>query len=335
MYAPDWRFPRHLASVTALCALAPAVLAVHIPPALDVAALWTPLPGAGYLNFVEPGPGPIGFSGTEEYTGWLDTPGAAGLGGATPDLTAPLGGPMPSFAFDNGITHGDRVDFDMVVEHRTQEVTDPSPPIEELHAPVTGFMTWEIAPSAPSAHVDPATGAPHAHVAPPIVALCPDLSSFVCLPDYVGPTFKIVDVFSLVADPLDAAGVPADVLGLVADSGEASARDAALDYMLDFCSVITGACAPGVPVRVFAPGWTVASAADDYVTRWKSPFPATHVLIDPVSPAMTPAGIPTHGDQIVQIDAIVAVAEPGTLALCALALMAIGWSGNRARRSPR
>lgn len=71
-------------------------------------------------------------------------------------------------------------------------------------------------------------------------------------------------------------------------------------------------------MAVFVPGWTSLAVADDYVTRWRSPFPATHVGIDP--PATTE--LEDFGvDRLVQIDAIVAanVPEPGTLALVSVA----------------
>ena len=74
----------------------------------------------------------------------------------------------------------------------------------------------------------------------------------------------------------------------------------------------------------------MAAVADDYVTRWLSPFAATHVLIDPIGPSFDASGAcVTHCDQVVQIDAIVAarVPEPGTVGLIGLALgvLGVGW----------
>ena len=266
-------------------------------------------------------PVPLGTSGTEEYTGWVDTPGAPGASGATADL-----GPIPPPpAVDNGVTHGDRIDFDFVVENRTEELA-PVSGIPVLHPGITGFLTWEIAPTAPTAHIDPASGLPHAH-AP---GICPDVASFVCLPDYAGPTFDQVDVFSIIADPVDAFAVPTDPFGIVADT-EVAPRDAALDYMLDFCNIVTGACVAGTPVMVFVPGWSAIDAADDYVARWIPASPlagggATHVMIDPVFADAI------HPDEIIQIDALVVstVPAPSAVWLFGSALGLLGWMRRKA-----
>ncbi|MFO1429633.1 MAG: PEP-CTERM sorting domain-containing protein [Candidatus Competibacteraceae bacterium] len=312
-----------------LAAVSSTAFATHISTDLDVNQLWTPMQAKhyGYLNFVEPGPvrdsqgNIVNTSGTEEYTGWVDTP-QPGLGGtgATPDLNPPPPPPQPPTAFDNGLTHGDRVDFDFVVENRVNELNPVAAPVTPLHPGTVGYLSWEIAPTQPSTHIDPATGLKHTHDgANPIVPYCSDNSSFIfsggpCVPDYNAPTFDVVDVFSIIADPVDANGVVTDPLGLVSDVGEATPRDAALDYVLDFCNIFTGQCAPGTPILVFIPGWTNAAVADDYVARWASPFPATHVFIDPTGPV-------EHPDQIVQIDAIIAYTpEPATLALMGLGL---------------
>jgi hypothetical protein len=288
----------------------------HIPLALDVPLLWSAPTGAGYLNFVEPGPVPVGTSGTEEYTGWVDTPFAPGASGATADL----GPGFPAPAVDNGITHGDRIDFDFVVENRTEELA-PVSAVPVLHPGITGFLTWEIAPTAPSGHINPATGLPHSHAPGP----CPDLATFVCLLDFAGPTFDQVDVFSIIADPVDAFALPTDPFGIVAD-GEIAPRDAALDYMLDFCNIVTGACVPGTPVMVFVPGWSAADTADDYVARWVLSTPlvggATHVMIDPIF------ADPIHPDEIIQIDALVVsnmIPVPAAVWLFGSALGLLGW----------
>lgn len=306
--------------------------AAFLPTSFDVPILWAPLPNAGYLNFVEPGPSlnangtlmgipGVATSGTEEYTGWVGAPASAAITDATPDVVPGPNGDLP---FDNGATHGDRVDFDFVVENRIIEepsTGNPNPPPPDVlpnHPNVTGLMTWEIGATQPSSHIDPLGGAPHLHsgLTPP----CADGSSFICLSDFATQgvaTFNTVDVFSVIAtsDPFSGN----DVFGLVSDT-ELSARDAALDYFVAFCNAFTGQCAQGTPVTVFVPGWTSLAVADDYVTRWRSPFPATHVGIDPpATPDLDGFGV----DKIVQIDAIVAanIPEPSTLALVCIAFI--------------
>ena len=189
-------------AIFVLAATSTPVTAAHVPVALDVAALWMPAPGAGYLNFVEPGPVPgIPPSGTEEYTGWVDNvAGPFGTTGAKLDATGV--GPVGP-AVDNGLTHGDHADFDFVVENRPIETAAIAPPVGlgPLHPGVTGFLTWEIAPTAPSAHIDPATGLPH----PP-----PHGPLTLALPDYAAPEIGGVDVFSIIADPTGPAAVVTD-----------------------------------------------------------------------------------------------------------------------------
>ncbi|CAG1002260.1 hypothetical protein MTYP_02992 [Methylophilaceae bacterium] len=316
--------------------------AAVIPVSFDVPSLWTPLPNAGYLNFVEPGPVlgpgnvPLGIagvtSGTEEYTGWVDTPAGGALTGASVDVIP--GNPMET-SFDNGATHGDRVDFDFVIENRhTEEESSGNPPqLLSLHPGIAGLMSWEIAATLPSSHIDPAGPFPHFHsnLVPP----CPDSSSFVCVSDYANlglTTFNTVDVFSAIATSSEFVGY--DLYGLISDT-ESSARDAALDYIVAFCNAFTGQCAPGTPVTVFAPGWTTLASADNYVARWRSPFPATHVGIDPpANPDLERFGV----NNIVQIDAIVAatVPEPSTLALFCVGLMGsilIAWNARSTARN--
>jgi hypothetical protein len=216
---------------------------------------------------------------------------------------------------DNGLTHGDRADFDFVVENRPIEVGAIVPPagLGALHAPIVGFLTWEIAPTLPSAHIDPTTGLLHPPPHPATLAL----------PDYAGPSFAGVDVFSVIANPVDPTGLVTDPFGLVSD-GDAGPRNAALDYDLVFADATTGAVVPGVPVTVFVPGWNLGAVADDYVARWiPAPgapvgFVPTHVLIDPV-------GADAFHDEVAQIDAVAAfseIPEPTSLAIVAVGAIA-------------
>ena len=172
-------------------ALSPAY-ATHIPAALDIPILRPPMPGEGYLNFVEVGPGgpcpAVPFAApagpcTEEYTGWTEFP-----------VTST--GDTNDFPTDNGLTHGDRADFDWVVENRAVELGALPFPLVN-HPVLVGFMLWEIAPTTPSAHINPFTGLPHAHV--PLLPVCPDGSMNLCDPDYTGTTFRVADVFSVIS----------------------------------------------------------------------------------------------------------------------------------------
>jgi hypothetical protein len=150
------------------------------------------------------------------------------------------------------------------------------------------------------------------------------------LPDFAGPSFAGVDVFSVIADPVDSIGAVTDPFGLVSDA-DATPRDAALDYMLLFADVTTGATVPGVPVLVFVPGWSALAVADDYVARWvpgpgaPAGFSPTHVLIDPV-------GADAFHDEVAQIDALVAfIPEPSAFCLAVVGMVALGfWRWKRA-----
>jgi len=306
--------------------------ATHIPVAIDSPLPWTPLPGSGYLNFTEagpgvvppcPGPAPFLFGCTEDHTGWSNT---APAGAVSDNQVAPV----PTIN-DFGLTHGDRGDHDWVVENRRCETGGPcvgGVGVLVNHFPATFFMQWEIGVTTPSAHTHPTFGA-HVH-AGQTIPVCPDGSTNVCLPDYAGATFDGVDVFS-VAD-LTMAGV--DASDFEVTDVDISIREAALDYGLDpgavvFCSAITGACAPGAPFVAFIPGWDPTSTTDDFVLRIAAPFPSTHVIIDP----SFPLGDGSHPDEITQIDALVAWQEqrvplPGTLVLFA-AGAGLAWLARR------
>jgi hypothetical protein len=121
-----------------------------------------------------------------------------------------------------------------------------------------------------------------------------------------------------------------DPFGLVSDL-DASPRDAALDYLLDFHDALMGITVPGVPVLVFVPGWDPVAVADDFVARWipapgaPAGFAPTHVLIDPV-------GADPFHDEVVQIDAVVAfIPEPSSVVLGGLGLAAVALVALRRR----
>lgn len=304
-----------------VCGLAGAILSLTAPAfaahisAPIIVSTRTPIgQGEGYLNFSGPVPGLIEVntgapSGTEEFTGWVGNP------------TMDMGGNIRGFSdspTDNHLTHGDRADFDFVVENRDVEFGGSVAP----NHPDIGALTWEIAPTQRSAHINPHTGGIHPHVTD-----LPDcdgdlIGDELCLPDFAGDTFNIVDVFSLsVNQPADPEN-PFDIA--IADT-EAGLFATALDYELTFCNVFTGQCEAGIPVAIFTLGWNAATTADDYIARWVSPIAATHVLIDPP--------IDDH-DGIVQIDAIVAfqrVPEPSTPALLGAGALGLLGCGRRRR----
>ena len=156
-----------------------------------------------------------------------------------------------------------------------------------------------------SAHTD--GGVPHGHsVAEGVPGGLPELLN----PDYVGETFGAVDVFSVISVLEDS----------TAEIGTPGSREAALDYELAFGNSITGLSAPGVPVIVWAPGWTGVTGTDDWVTRWVPAFPSPggYNLV-----AIEPASGFGH-DEVTEIDAIKAlVPEPSTLTVAGLGLMGL------------
>jgi hypothetical protein len=168
-------------------------------------------------------------------------------------------------------------------------------------------MGWDIAPTTPSPHTT--GGLPHLHS---VAEVPPGPLPELILPDYAGVTFDVVDVFSIISGGEDSDTPPP--------------REAALDYDLWFVDLVLGVSTPGVPVTVFVPGWTAATGIDDYVARWVPSTPGAWnaVAIDP------PAGVPGH-DEITEIDAIVAVPEPGTGLLLAAGLIGLAL-GRRAMR---
>lgn len=254
----------------------------HVPRALDVDELWSPLPGDGYLVFMRPeapirlAPLPrtraLGIAGIyrEEHTGYTTAAGAGVL----------------DHPYDNDDVAGDRADFDWVQENRPDEVGRA--PGGSNH-PGPGAMAWTIGAPARSRHES--GGAAHEHSqaeAPP--GPLPELAG----EGFGGESFDVVDVF------------PAIVEGQDRDPG--GPRERALDYELWFVDLARGVSSHGVPVRVFARGWTEAATSDDYVARWRPVVPGNWnaVVIDP------PFG-PGH-DEIVEIDAVRAAKTPALIA---------------------
>ena len=273
--------------------------ATHIPVALDVPFVRPDV--GGYLEFINPVEHPAligvpvpfsppGAIETEEHTGFTDLAGF--------DFIE---------VFDNDITHGDRADFDWVQEHRADESVGIS-----NHPGLIGAMGWTVGVTEASAHSD--GGAPHGHsVAEGVPGGLPELLN----PDWALPTFEAVDVFSMISLLEDSS----------AEIGTPGSREAALDYELAFGNSITGLSAPGVPVIVWAPGWTGVTTIDDWVTRWVPAFssPGGYNLV-----AIEPAFGFGH-DEVTEIDAIKAIPEPSTFALAALALLGLIAYGRRRR----
>jgi len=173
---------------------------------------------------------------------------------------------------DNGLTHGDIADFDWVEDNLFLEQASG---LADNH---NGFdyMIWEIGSIAPSSH----TGHDH--------GFWGELS----LPAFAGDTFRMVDVVSQFGIWIDAD---------VDASGDFSLRDSYLDYLLEF-SADGSTWVSGTPVKVFIPGWTNDSFAEDYVARWESPVAAKFVRISEI--------IIAGHDGHTQIDAVIATNLP-------------------------
>ncbi len=291
----------------AILAVASSAWATHIPTALDV-PFSRPDVG-GYLEFINPveHPGligvPVPFSPplviyTEEHTGYT----------LIPLAPSTLGTDIIEVG-DGDITHGDRADFDWVQEHRSDEFAGIS-----NHPGSIGAMGWTVGVTEASAHSD--GGVAHGHsVAEVPPGTLPELFN----PDYAEDIFGAVDVFSVISILEDS----------TTEIGTPGSREAALDYELAFGNSITGLSAPGVPVIVWAPGWT-AGTTDDWVTRWVPAFPSPggYNLV-----AIEPAAGFGH-DEVTEIDAIKAlVPEPSTLILLLCGFGMLSLSRMRKRRA--
>ena len=172
---------------------------------------------------------------------------------------------------------GDRVDWDFVVDHPSLETIANR---ADNH-PGPDFLYWEIGFTTPADHVL------HDHA---------DWDPSLAAGDFLGPSFRFVDVFSIDAR--------------YSDAGEFG-PSAIFDYAV-FFRATDGTIAPGVPVLMFEDGWTFSSFADG-VVRWQSPFDAVGVFVSALGPA-------DGHDGVTQIDGIIAfVPEPSVATLVLLA----------------
>jgi hypothetical protein len=107
---------------------------------------------------------------------------------------------------------------------------------------------------------------------------------------FAGGEFRFVDVFSqaLRYSDYDRAGA------------NESIKEKALDNEVTFRKA-DGSTAAGVAAVTFEPDWTKTSNADDFVTRWVSPFEATGVRVT--------AKTTDKHDGTAQIDAVIAAAD--------------------------
>jgi hypothetical protein len=299
------------ASAVMFMATGQPILAFHIPTGIDVPTLWTPMPNDGYLEFINPVEHPAlvgvpvfssppGVIMTEEYTGYTT---AAGV-----DIIE---------VGDSDIAAGDRADFDWVQENRGCETGGPCiNPLPVNHPPFVGAMGWTPGITEASLHVDPGTGGAHGHsvaeLPPGPLPVLPNVDY------YPNRFFRGVDVFSVISEVQDA----------TFELATPGSREAALDYIVDFGNTVTGFATPGVPVVVFAPGWTAATTIDDYVARWVPAVPGLYNVVA-IEPAFGP-----H-DQVTEIDAVKAwlgVPEPSSAVLMLAGLMGFGLSA-RPRRT--
>ena len=197
---------------------------------------------------------------------------------------------------ENALFHryGNAVDWDFVTDHTNLEDRANG---ADSHVG-TDSLYWEIGNPVPPANHDG-----HKHTG---------LGEFDPLGAFTGRSFRLADVFSLSARYSDY------------DEGP-SPRETSLDYRL-FFRAANGDFDIGVPERIFSFGWTPNTNADNFLTRWRSPFDAVGVFI------FAESGFGHDG--ITQIDAVIAarVFEPSTLLLLGAGLAGLSGVGRRWRR---
>jgi hypothetical protein len=264
------------------------------------------MPDDGYLEFINPVEHPAlvgvpvfttppGVIFTEEYTGY----------------TLPSGLDIIEVG-DSDVVAGDRADFDWVQENRPCESGAPCLNGPVNHPGLVGAMGWTAGITEASPHIDPGTGGPHGHS---VEELPPGPLPVLPNEDYYPRRFfRGVDVFSIISIEQDS----------TLDLSSPGSREAALDYVVDFGNTVTGFSTPGIPVIVFAPGWTPLTTIDDYVARW---VPAVPGLYDVV--AIEPS---FDHDNVTEIDAIKAwlgVPEPSSIVLMLIGIMSVGFKARR------
>lgn len=189
---------------------------------------------------------------------------------------------------DNGETFGERADFDWVEHNLALESAgaQAGPNAADNHR-AADAMIWEIDPVLWGGPPFPANIPHQDH----------DHGTWgeLVLPGFGGPFIRTIDVISQVARYTDMDVDPTTL--------QWSHRASALDYVTPEFSVDGILWHLGTLVNVFIPGWTEASAAEDYVARWSSPVEAQFMRF-PVSPFLGRV----H-DNNWQIDAIIASAE--------------------------
>lgn len=280
----------------------------HSPNPTDLMADGTPrvLPGntqKGDGNTAPADPGrPNGNLGT---TSRFDD--AVKLGGAGADIhqiNAIMASPFVQAT--SNASAGSRADFNFVEDNIYLETlggaADDNPGFD--------FLVWGIGPVPASNHT---TSGGHDH----------GNWGELALDAFAGADFWFADVVSLTARYADMDVNPA--------TGNWSARNSALDYLIQFSADGTS-WSLGILDTVFIEGWTMASDAENYLARWRSPFAAQYVRIQ-AAPG------PADGHQLLgatQIDAvIVGVPEPSSVLFASLAAVGISFYVVRRKRRAR